>query len=1264
MALRSISDTSPLVRACHTCGVADKNYSCVQCNNISFCDGCWGKWILHLPGATGWGGKPHEKVDPIFLQRLRQVLEPIRTEAEHEAELDQDRDTTWFGFVRDSSGQPTFVDYGRFSAIMTESLTRKVVDSFPQLVSFIGETGAGKSTLIKLLIDKQDLTSQGVSKYWSPVTASVQDFIPTTGDVHLYADPSSFATENPLLFADCEGLNGGEALPKALRRPSRPNNRLSNLHLRPSRDPFSTGSNRSWHTSIHSSQRSILWAKSPQTRKREYAIKHLYPKILYTFSDVVVFVMRNPRSFESTVLDKLVHWGATSLGTSLNQPVLPHAVIVLNATDHVDGVEWEPDKTTEILMTTIRDAINREPALQKYVQAWNEHGKKISSTKQLLECYYATITVIRIPSRGSYSLMGTQVEKLNNIIKTRCADSYITKKRVRLLADAERMQVYLQSAYDQLAISIKDNSINETLRNDASQIFLKIAPMVASCVMFDAARRNLLGTAPQLLSDAYAEPFKAALRSFADYHWPCSFKSHKSYGRCCNVRTSHTKGHQNINGKLIGNGSYQSDFEPGTFASKWTKTICNQLALFQDATYNLGQKISRSDIYIAAILHRQRMNNFYNGLGNASDFLSHTACFSCLREFPECPLPCGHILCLPCVQAYGRNTSRTTIELNRCPLHVRELIAEKPYVLTIKPPQAGVRVLSLDGGGIGAIVELKTLKAIEKLLGPKLPIHLFFDLIVGSSGGGLVALGIGVNGWSVDETISKFKTVAKEAFKLRDVNRIPFLEDFSAVFHGSLYKNQPLEAVLKREFSEDYLFRSRNNSQPLSPKVVVTSSSSLGQQTTIFTNYNRSEDPSKGLDYHFSRPDNPLKEIKIWEAARATFALRRLFKPFRKAETGESYTSGTAALACPVWVAHQEAQLLWNELGARPDILLSIGTGKNVRDSKRQRDRQLCRLMSNSSDCSNTQSVKISTTSLLKPLISKTGPYEDSNAISSEQIWDKFIATNIVPDDHQSINDSYRYIRVNPTLNIEIPKYDDVKRLDALDREADEILYQDIARVREAAHRLLASSFFFDKDAMSVRQTSYGYTCAGFICCRFQQSSREMQGLGDFLHGCRKGSFEPYFLIEEEDHFDSPAFGIILTEAIIRNMRRGYFNIDSIGLKVSKEHSSTKISLCLQTVPYASGSVSLPISGFPRKLVSEDSIRTTPLNGNSALFSNQYYENNDESINSRSAANLVLLSKLPRAFSSMAELPETVAPIPELQGEPKNIDKQLSELEG
>lgn len=148
--------------------------------------------------------------------------------------------------------------------------------------------GAGKSTVIKMLIDRLELRSPlNGQKFPSPVTSSSNDRVPTTGDVHLYAEPSSYQTQTPLLYADCEGLDGGETIPRGLR------------HRVKGKDDRSSSSNselkKKKKRGRHSSERSIVWAVNPETKKREYAVTELYPRLLYTFSDVVVFVLRNPR---------------------------------------------------------------------------------------------------------------------------------------------------------------------------------------------------------------------------------------------------------------------------------------------------------------------------------------------------------------------------------------------------------------------------------------------------------------------------------------------------------------------------------------------------------------------------------------------------------------------------------------------------------------------------------------------------------------------------------------------------------------------------------------------------------------------------------------------------------------------------------------------------------------------------------------------------------------------------------------------------------
>jgi energy-coupling factor transporter ATP-binding protein EcfA2 len=183
-------------------------------------------------------------------------------------------------------------NYGRYATIIGDTTTGEFQTRYPRLVSFVGQTGAGKSTLVKMLIDQQ---VRRVDPTWelrwpSPVVASpAHDHTPTSADVHLYADPSTCYGKSPMLYADCEGLEGGERLPVSAQHCSA----MGGSRHRTEASPIMR------HSSVakvaRGSQRIIIWANSPQTRKRQYAVSELYPRLLYTFSDAVVFVLRNTR---------------------------------------------------------------------------------------------------------------------------------------------------------------------------------------------------------------------------------------------------------------------------------------------------------------------------------------------------------------------------------------------------------------------------------------------------------------------------------------------------------------------------------------------------------------------------------------------------------------------------------------------------------------------------------------------------------------------------------------------------------------------------------------------------------------------------------------------------------------------------------------------------------------------------------------------------------------------------------------------------------
>ena len=124
------------------------------------------------------------------------------------------------------------------------------------------------------------------AKFSSPLVGSVNDNIPVSADVHLYADPDTILTDTPLLYADCEGLEGGESPPK---------NELNKMRVRAlENDGLRKFEKRSRKRNKVS--RKLSWALGDKEKsKREFAVTELYPKVLYTFSDVVVFVLRNPK---------------------------------------------------------------------------------------------------------------------------------------------------------------------------------------------------------------------------------------------------------------------------------------------------------------------------------------------------------------------------------------------------------------------------------------------------------------------------------------------------------------------------------------------------------------------------------------------------------------------------------------------------------------------------------------------------------------------------------------------------------------------------------------------------------------------------------------------------------------------------------------------------------------------------------------------------------------------------------------------------------
>ncbi|KAF2736521.1 hypothetical protein EJ04DRAFT_462876 [Polyplosphaeria fusca] len=1222
-----LQETIACFKTCEACDLSEPVngpiWNCSYCD-MNICDSCWGRQGPHRPGRTGPDGLPHEKGDPDIVARLKSILTPPKDVVEQQSLHIDDEDTTWFGIGRDNGGLPIFQDYGRYANIIADSTAGTHKLRYPQLVSFIGQTGAGKSTLVKMLIDQQERRSQSFHErntFASPVVGSMShENVPTSGDVHLYADPHKHLSEFPLLYADCEGLEGGEGDPMSLRR----GQLRQNIQKRHRLAKVSRGT-----------QRDIKWADSPEKSKRQYAVTELYPRLLYTFSDVVVFVLRNSKTFESSVLSKLINWASASMEKSLNQPTLPHAIIALNATDmEVHQNEWETDYATDTLMAAIAEAIHQDLTYRHLAEYWISRGKQIRTTKDLLECYYSSITVVRIPVKGRYMKIDEQISKLHNVLCTKSSESFKAKRRSRMLSNAEELNVYLQCAFDHfsrdldtpfnfmdiafrmnpipqdfggniLKLAVATKSSNRfadpghvltpeldwevfSLTDYSRNMFRELSLMVASCILLDCVRQNLKGPAEEILEKAYMDFCDTALEDFCAMFWPCGFSG--KGGRCVNAQIFHQKGHQNEKGKIIGTGPYQSDFTWEVFADDWLRHLQSHLADFQAKVHTqLSRNASLTELLVTTDLHHANINVFYQRLGGAQKFVSHSVCLCCLRELPEHPLPCGHVLCTPCIKGYGRPSESITssYSMASCPLHEEDSTFPSPSEVIFKPTLAGVRVLSLDGGGIRGIVLLEVLRNIEEELGKCIPIQDFFDLIVGTSTGGILALGLGIKNWSVDHTMTLFLKLVDKAFTPKLGGRM---------IGKRKYRTRPLEDALMDCFKDEPIFGgSHEDSANYARKVAVTAAYETGEQAVIFTNYNRAEDDQ--ISYRLERPDDPVSEIKLWEAARATSAAPTFFRPFVNLRTKEGYLDGAVFHNNPVRIANYESKLIWPEVEEYPpDILLSIGTGHNGSDTDGSVEtlRLDRRRLHTRAVLSKEKPEDRQRSSTWRPF-----PEVNSwinvvlrrldNILDSESIWRDFKKDVTGTSSHVQ---SRRYIRMNPHLRFRTPKMDDKSQVQKLHDEVKSRLQTPSmrAKITSIAFRLVASSFYFAKFG-PLREVDDQFIVHGTILCRFARGSQSLRNLGDYLKKHQFQSFQPFFNLQESTR-RAQVQRIPISPKVISEMTEfGFFDIGPISIPISSRTITVSIDMHLSNGKNNQQSYAgFPISGFPRSLDDVESL--------------------------------------------------------------------------
>ncbi|KAF3058263.1 Calcium-independent phospholipase A2-gamma [Daldinia childiae] len=250
--------------------------------------------------------------------------------------------------------------------------------------------------------------------------------------------------------------------------------------------------------------------------------------------------------------------------------------------------------------------------------------------------------------------------------------------------------------------------------------------------------------------------------------------------------------------------------------------------------------------------------------------------------------------------------------------------------------EATLRILSLDGGGIRGMSSIlilqeimENIRRIHNLQQAPRPCE-YFDLIGGTSTGGIIAMMLGRLGMTVEDCIDAYRSLAKKAFTPKR-RLLPLPLSPSGAYSAASLKvatEEVVKAQCKDEMCTlrgtcshaDALFR---NDACVKTVVLAMTKENVDARPTLFRTYDKA---------------SGFRDCKIWEAVRATSAASTFFKSIRCGRDNIEFIDAALGYNNPCEVLIEEAQKQFPK--ARQMYVLSIGTGlgavgtiKNTRTS-------------------------------------------------------------------------------------------------------------------------------------------------------------------------------------------------------------------------------------------------------------------------------------------------------------------------------------------